>query len=185
MITKPQLRQNIFLKRRGLDIQWLKDASAEIEKNISCLDPFTAAETVALYMGISGEVSLDTLFSSCWNLGQRTCIPVFNNETKLYEMAEVTRKTRFKIGRYGIKEPINPLLVSEQEIDLMILPGVAFDSHGNRVGRGGGYYDRLLVKFSGITIGVAFDFQVYHQIPTEPHDKPVDFIVTETKTVEV
>jgi 5-formyltetrahydrofolate cyclo-ligase len=72
-----------------------------------------------------------------------------------------------------------------ESIELMAVPGVAFDRNGNRLGRGGGYYDRLLAGFSGLSAGVSFDFQLFPQIPSEPHDIPVDTIVTEFGIINV
>lgn len=185
MTTKAQLRREIAEKRKALDFQWLETASARIVEKVQTLDAFQPSETVALYMAIAGEVDLDALFSKCWGLGKRTCIPVFNAASNIYEMAEVSGKTQYRIGNYGIREPISPSLVSMGEIDLIAVPGVAFDRNGNRLGRGGGYYDRLLEGFSGFSAAVAFDFQIFSHIPYEAHDKPVDALVTETEIVNV
>jgi len=75
--------------------------------------------------------------------------------------------------------------VSLSEVDLILVPGVAFDRSGNRLGRGGGYYDRLLKGYSGSVTAVAFNFQLFETIPTSAHDVPVGTIVTETKIINV
>ncbi len=181
MSTKAQLRLEIEARCRVLNLQWLTAASTRIVENFQTLEAFTPARTVALYKAIDGEVNLDLLFSSCWNAGKRTCIPIFNAAEKIYEMAEVTAETHYSTGHYGIQEPLSSALVSMDQIDLIAVPGVAFDRAGNRLGRGGGYYDRLLAGFSGIAAAVAFNFQILPTIPAEAHDKPVDLLVTETK----
>jgi 5-formyltetrahydrofolate cyclo-ligase len=130
-------------------------------------------------------VNLDALFSKCWEGGKRTCIPVFNVASNIYEMAEVSTTTQYRIGHYGIREPIAPVLAPMSTVDLISVPGVAFDRHGHRLGRGGGYYDRLLEGFSGYSVAVAFDFQILPHIPSEAHDRPVDTLVTETEIVNV
>ena len=136
-------------------------------------------------MAIGGGVSLQTLFSGCWKLDKRTCIPVFNEETKHYEMAEIIEDTPCRIGHYGIREPLSPAFVAMNEIDLVAVPGVAFDPNGNRLGRGGGYYDRLLEGFCGHATGIAFDFQLLPRVPADAHDQPVGCIVTETKILNI
>jgi 5-formyltetrahydrofolate cyclo-ligase len=136
-----------------------------------------------MYFG--GEVQLDSLFPICWEGGKRTCIPVYNEVLKIYEMAEITPTTEFITGHYGIREPVSPQLVPLSEIDLITVPGIAFDRSGNRLGRGGGFYDRMLSSFEGSTIAVAFDFQIYDQVPVEPHDKPVHAVITEIKVLNV
>ncbi len=140
---------------------------------------------IALYLAIGNEVNLDVLFSTCWKCGKRTCIPIFNPTSKLYEMAEVSAKTEYQIGHFGIREPLSPTRCSMNTIGLIAIPGVAFDRTGGRLGRGGGYYDRLLEEFSGFSAAIAFDFQLLQKVPCEPHDQPVNAIVTETQIVNV
>ncbi len=181
--AKRRIRQEIAERRGELDFQWLEVASTRIAERFQALEAFQCSETVALYQAIGGEVDLGSLFSICWKLGKRTCIPVFNAEAKIYEMAVVSAETQYRIGYYGIREPLSPDLLPMAQIDLVAVPGVAFDRAGNRLGRGGGYYDRLLDGFSGVSVAVAFDFQLLPKIPAEPHDKPVDALVVETKSL--
>ncbi len=185
MASKQGIRREIAAKRKALDPDWIQTASARVAENFRALAAFQSAKTVALYIAIGGEVNLETLFPTCWKLGKRTCIPVFNERTKLYEMAEIAADTPCRTGHYGIREPISPTLVSMDQIDLIAVPGVAFDPHGNRLGRGGGHYDRLLDGFSGDAAAVAFDFQILPRIPTNAHDKPVQCIATESKILNI
>lgn len=179
-MSKERIRREIEETRRALESKWVQATSARVVENLQSLEVFQSSETVALYMAIAGEVELGPLFPKCWKLGKRTCIPLFNAEAKIYEMAEVSAETEYRTGHYGIREPISPALLPMAEIGLVAVPGVAFDRKGNRLGRGGGYYDRLLEGFPGISAAVAFDFQILPQIPCEAHDKPVDALATET-----
>jgi len=181
---KKLIRRKIEAQRKALDSQWKDAANARIVKKLQTLDVFKSARTVALYKAIAGEVDLESLFHKCWAAGKRTCIPVFNTDSKIYEMAEVTRETDYSTGHYGIQEPLNPIPIVINQIDLIAVPGVAFDPKGNRLGRGGGYYDRLLNGFSGYSAAVAFDFQIQKTIPSEPHDIPVDGIITDIKLIK-
>ncbi len=185
MITKAQLRGEIEARRHALDSDWIRDASQRIVERLLTLDVFKSAETVALYKAMAGEVDLGRLFSACRDLGKRTCIPVFNRTLQAYEWAEITDRTKYIAGHYGIQEPKNPSLVRVDGLNLIIVPGVAFDANGNRLGRGGGYYDRLLDGFSGIKAAVAFEFQLFPHIPHESFDIPVNYIVTELKVIDV
>ncbi|MDZ8120376.1 5-formyltetrahydrofolate cyclo-ligase [Pontiella agarivorans] len=184
-LTKQKIRKTIATKRTVLDPQWLEKTSTRIVENLQSLEEFQSSETVALYKAIGGEVNLELLFEICWSLGKRTAIPVFNPETRIYEMAEITASTAFEIGNYGIQEPVSPCLLPLSDIDLIAVPGVAFDPSGNRLGRGGGYYDRMLSGFPGITTGICFDFQYVETVPVDLHDRPVDHIVSETKCRKV
>ena len=181
MIAKSQLRKQIAAIRKSLSEETVSLNSRHIVERILKLEPFQKAETIALYMAFGGEVELSPLFSICWELYKRTCIPVFNEQTKIYEMAEITAETKFKTGNYDIKEPENAHRIPMNAIDLMLVPGVAFSTDGKRIGRGGGYYDRLLKGYQGTAVGVAFDEQIVAEIPCEAHDLPVDYIVTPSK----
>ena len=90
-------------------------------------------------------------------------------------------------GRFGILEPkpeaIRP--AAADQIDVALAPGLAFDETGNRLGRGMGYFDRLLQETSGARIALAFDFQLLGEVPTEAHDTRMDFIVTETRLIKI
>ncbi len=154
-------------------------------ERLQTLEAFKKAETVGLYLAIGGEVNLDPLLPICGEAGKRVAIPVFNRELEIYEMAEITASTRFTRGQYGIREPVRAPLVAMKSIDLIAVPGVAFDRRGNRLGRGGGYYDRLLDAYHGFSAAVAFDFQVLDAIPVDHHDQPVDALVTESLIFEV
>jgi 5-formyltetrahydrofolate cyclo-ligase len=184
-MSKEQIRKKIEVQRRVLDTQWVEAASARIVENFLTQDVFLSAKTIAFYMAIGGEANLGSLFPTCWKLGKRTCIPVFDADSNLYKMAGIAADTPCRTGRYGIREPISPTLVSMDQIDLIAVPGVAFDPHGNRLGRGGGHYDRLLEGFRGVAVGIAFDFQLLPQIPAEAHDRPVGGIVTESKILNI
>jgi 5-formyltetrahydrofolate cyclo-ligase len=93
------------------------------------------------------------------------------------------------VGRFGILEPRAVLRerpdrnIDPCELDLLVIPGVAFDRRGGRIGHGRGYFDRLLIEVreSATLIGLAFDCQVFDHVPTEPHDVPMDLVVTESK----
>jgi 5-formyltetrahydrofolate cyclo-ligase len=185
VISKQQLRSEIAGKRKAVDESLLESASREIISNLISTTAFKTSSTIALYMAIRGEINLNNLFGICWKAGKKTCIPVYNDIKKQYEMALVTRETQFTTGHYGIKEPENPTPMALKDIDLMVVPGAAFDRTGNRLGRGGGYYDRFLFGFSGVSVAVSFDFQVIPSVPTDSHDEAVDLIVTNSEIIDV
>lgn len=180
MRSKSQLRKEIEPLRKALKPEDISALSALVVKNFETLESFRTAKTVALYRAIAGEVNIDALFKTCWKLGKLTCIPVFNPASKTYKMTLVSAQTTYSTGHYGIKEPNSLIPIHIDKIDFITVPGVAFDPEGNRLGRGGGYYDCFLEGFSGTTAGVAFDFQVRPHVPVEAHDQPVDWVVTST-----
>ena len=185
MKTKAEIRKEVSARRKSLTSDFLIHSSREIVSRLSQIDSFRNAGTLALYKFFGGEVQLEELFPISWDAGKKTCIPVYNNSLRSYEMAEITSQTEFITGHYGILEPVSPSLVPISDIDLMTVPGIAFDAKGNRLGRGGGFYDRMLSGFRGVSAAVAFDFQIYDLVPTESHDFPVDTIISEIKVLNV
>jgi len=181
MIEKQQLREEIYRKRKTLDFQWLKKNSQTLEKRIRTLEEYRRSMTVGIYMPLPGEPDLRGLLSD----KKHFCVPVYKREQNCYFMAAIDQTTRFHAGRYGIQEPVHAPEVDIKKIDLILVPGVAFDSCGNRLGHGCGYFDRLLKGFNGITLGVAFNFQLLPRIPHHVHDIRMHIIVTEKVIVKV
>lgn len=130
-------------------------------------------------MPLADEVNIAPLFRIP---GKTFFIPAFDETSGRYRMARLT--TELKKGRFGIQEPVEPVFAAANELDLIIVPGVAFDRAGRRIGRGGGFYDRLLPQYRAVRAGICFDFQCLPDIPAEQHDIQMDFLVTETKILK-
>ena len=132
---------------------------------------FRAAHTVLLYSSLPDEVDTHT-FIRRWEGRKRILLPVVVSDSEL-ELRVYTGSSNMRRGAFNIDEPAGAAFTDYGSIDLAVIPGVAFDRHGNRLGRGRGYYDRLLARLgrSGVpTIGVCFDFQKLDAIPAETHD---------------
>ena len=183
--TKQQIRKAIAAKRLELTKEQIDSESRLIADNLLAMEAFRSAKMIALYKAIPGEVELEALFPACWSKGIQTCIPVYDAQAKIYSLGQITAETQFFTGKYEIPEPQITEPVSLVAVDLMVVPGVAFDRTGNRLGRGGGYYDRFLSGFQGMTAAVAFSFQLLDQIPIEKHDIPVDLVVTPQNILKV
>jgi len=182
MHTKSTIRKEICFRRNELSSTWIKENSKKIVDQIRQHRWFKLAKEVALYNSLQGEVDLSELFYICWKEKKRTVVPVYSSKTNQYIFARFESNTSLCRGRYQIEEPCNPIEIPLSQIDLIFVPGVAFNpTTGDRLGRGGGYYDRLLQSFKGHTIGVAFSFQLYSKIPIDPTDQQLDLIITESK----
>ncbi len=136
------------------------------------LELFQQAKTVGAYIPLPDEVDITPLFQC---LEKTFYIPAFDEAISSYRLAQWTDE--LKPGKFGIPEPANPVFAPE-ELDLIIVPGVAFDRTGNRIGRGGGFYDRLLPQYHAVRIGICFDFQCVENVPSEPHDCRMDVVVS-------
>ncbi|HNX52159.1 MAG TPA: 5-formyltetrahydrofolate cyclo-ligase [Pontiellaceae bacterium] len=176
-MTKAEIRARIAAQKKT--VQGLEAPSAAAVKNLQYLAAFQSARTVGAYMPLPGEVDISPLFACPEKI---FFIPAFDESSGLYRMARLAGE--LKTGRFGIREPAVPVFAEEHDLDLIIVPGVAFDRAGQRIGRGGGFYDRLLPQYRAIRTGICFDFQCLEVIPAEDHDVRMDFTVTESKILK-
>lgn len=159
----------------------LSELSGQIMAKLEQTELFINASCVALYHAIPGEVQTAG-FIEKWYKKKKILLPVIEgNDLKLLPY---TGTDDLKAGAFGILEPtsVNET-TDEKKIDLIIIPGVAFDRQRNRLGRGKGYYDRLLSTLTVPKIGICFGFQLENKIPTEPFDKRMDYIITENEII--
>lgn len=150
-------------------------------KQLEETDLFRQASCVALYYSIPGEVQTAE-FLEKWFKKKQLLLPlVVGNDLRLLLYKG---KDTLKPGAFGIPEPVaQENSVPESTIDLIIVPGVAFDRGLNRMGRGKGFYDRLLATLQIPKIGICFDFQLQDTVPVEPFDRKMDMIITENEII--
>ena len=159
----------------------LQDLSAKIMERLEETDLFRQASCIALYHAISGEVQTAGLIEK-WYREKKLLLPLIKGND--LQLLLYSGKESLKAGAFGILEPTEDCVaVPENEIDLIIVPGVAFDRQRNRLGRGKGFYDRLLSTLNVPKIGISYDFQLKDQIPVEPFDRKMDVIITEKEII--
>lgn len=138
---------------------------------------FRTAHTVLLYYSLGDEVQTHD-FVERWYRQKKILLPVVKGD--VLELRVYTGRESLKTGEaYHIEEPEGEAFTRYEEIDFSIIPGVSFDSKGNRLGRGKGYYDKLLPLLSSYNVGICYGFQVSELIPTEDFDRPMDEVWTE------
>ena len=148
-------------------------ASSAIYDRIKSFEAWQNAQTVLLFASLPDEPDVMRLFER----SKRVCFPRFKAD-RGYESAIVERIQDLVVGKFGIQEP--PLEADEVnalDIDITLVPGLAFDEACNRLGRGRGFYDRWLPQISGIKIGIGFDHQLIESVPTETHDHQLEMVV--------
>jgi len=183
MLKEKKIIREKILKR--LNLQNEKDRlkkSLKIKKLLFESEEFKSAEIILFYLSFDGEVDTYSAIKDALKMGKTVALPFIRREKREISPSLIKSLSSkdLKSGPYGIKQPKKFLPLDIKKIDLVITPGVAFDRKGNRLGRGKGYYDRLLKKLSASTkkIGLAFDFQVLPSLFTEPHDSCVDKIIS-------
>ncbi|RMA93197.1 5-formyltetrahydrofolate cyclo-ligase [Hydrogenothermus marinus] len=175
---KKSIREKILEKRNKH--RYAEEDSKRIIDKLINLPQLKKADTIMLYYPHKNEVNILPLF---YKLSDKTFLfPKTTSEDIL--PVKVDSLDNFSKGRFGILEPQGELF-NPKDIDIVIVPAVAFDETGHRIGYGKGYYDRFLKKTDALKIGVAYDFQVLDKFPTEHHDIPVDLIVTPTKIIKI
>jgi 5-formyltetrahydrofolate cyclo-ligase len=177
--AKEQIRQAALDARRALTDEYRKEASATIFSRLRIFPPCGQAQGIGLYVGREDEV--DTVPVIEWAAGRSKKVAVPRVEGEGLSFCSIDTIDDLAPGAFGILEPVNGRpLMAVTELDLIIVPGVAFDNRGGRIGYGKGFYDRNLVGYTGITVGLAFEAQMVEAVPQDDFDIPVDVVITES-----
>ena len=146
-----------------------------------------SARTILFFAPLPNEIDLWPLLEESVPAGKTVALPWFDPATQTYLARRVENPAgEIVAGKFGVREPASSCVeIPPGKFDLVLVPGVAFDLSGNRLGRGRGFYDRLLEKVSGIKCGVAYDFQLLEKIPAEPHDARVNFVLTPARGAKI
>jgi 5-formyltetrahydrofolate cyclo-ligase len=184
---KSRIRQDVLRKRDSLDPDIRKAKDSLIKERLFSLAEFQQAPILFLFASFRSEVSTSAQIAEALTLGKRVILPSvdsLNKELRLYEIKELSE---LSTGYMGIPEPA---VAEERERDindvtLVIMPGAAFDSKGNRLGYGGGYYDKLLSRLRRKIplVALAYEEQLLDSLPTGPHDIRVHMIVTDKRII--
>jgi 5,10-methenyltetrahydrofolate synthetase len=178
---KRLIRKEIAARKKNISEDLTIKLSRKICARIAQTELFQNAGCIALYYALNDEVQTSELIEE-WYEKKNIVLPVTSGENINFHTYK--GKESLHIGALGISEPAVSEVTQPDEIDLFIVPGVAFDRERNRLGRGKGYYDRYLAGYAKQTIGVCFDFQLIETIPSEKHDIKMDMIITEKETVD-
>lgn len=176
-MNKLQLRKEIKLRKAQFTAQQLYEQSQPVIQRLLTHPRLHGAHTVMLYHSLPDEVYTHTLADSLLLGGKTILLPRVTGEGTM-ELRRYAGPRDLAPGAYGIMEPTGCLFTDYAAIDVAIIPGVAFDLSGNRLGRGKGYYDRLLPLMPDTyKIGVCFPFQLADSIPTDSHDIKMDEVI--------
>ena len=145
-----------------------------------------SAHTILFFAPLPDELDVWPVLELSLALGTTCALPFFDAEKKTYGAREIKKlATDIVPGKFGVREAaFSCAEIPLDKFDLVLVPGMAFDLNGNRLGRGRGFYDRLLQTASGVKCGVCYDIQLLENVPTEPHDAKVDFVLTPNKCVK-
>lgn len=190
-MNKKKIREDIIKLR---DNQLPSSASSKsllIKNKLFSFEYFKGAKMVMFYVSNKSEVSTHLMIKESLSMGKEVVVPQTDPKNKKLNIFQITNfEEDLKEGIWGILEPKNTCKkVDLKNIDLVIVPAVAYDIKGYRVGYGGGYYDRFLPEFynsnkNGKTIGLAYELQITDKIPANKFDQKVNFIITEERIIK-
>jgi 5-formyltetrahydrofolate cyclo-ligase len=181
--AKALLRQRVSAALAPLSPGLLARRSQAVREKLEGMSVWKQACSVLLYAPLPGEVDIWPLAQTALLQGKILALPAFNRKTRDYDVRCVSDLQQDVVaGHFGIREPSEGRPPPPSKVlDLTLVPGVAFDLSGRRLGRGRGYYDRLLAAWRGLSCGVCFDEQVFESLPVEPHDIQLNCILTPTR----
>ena len=177
-MDKKELRKQIRAAKKAVPFCEKCSRSAPIMQQVESLPQFKEAQTVLLYWSMEDEVQTHD-FVNRWYKEKTLLLPCVDGDD--LRLRQYTGPECLKEGeQFGIGEPSGPEFTDLERVEMIIVPGVAFDRTGNRMGRGRGFYDRLLKSTPrAFKVGVAFNFQMVDRVPTEDFDVPMDAVLTE------
>lgn len=186
--SKSRLRRAILTRRRSLSPETFRSWNRSIQTKALGFPCYLSAQAVTLYSPIENEVGTDAILADALERKKQVFYPRINNQKSAW-FFEISSATELRAGRFGIPEPtpVKALSAADRENNLIaFVPGVAFDLGGQRLGRGGGWYDRMLdgLKNYGVFVGLAFEFQIVDRLATAVWDQKVHYVITEKRVID-
>jgi 5-formyltetrahydrofolate cyclo-ligase len=180
---KAAIRARVRAQLKGLTAAQRVAASRQIRSRLVREPCWRGAQWVLLFVPLTDEPALERLIDDALGAGKGVALPRFDPGQGTYVARQVTdSRCELESGQWGVREPpAGCPLVPLKRLDFVAVPGVAFTPNGRRLGRGKGFYDRLLASVHGIKCGIAFDQQMVDDLPEEPHDIRLDYILTQTR----
>lgn len=178
---KNEIRYKMKSLRVVLPEKERKSAAAEVFERLEKTAAFLLADRIMMYHSLPDELYTHD-FLRKWSGRKRFYLPRINGvdlEVLPYE------ESRLELGTFHIEEPTGEDVTDPSEIELVVVPAVAYDRKGKRLGRGKGFYDRFLKQTKATKVGVGYEFQLLDELPSEPHDIPMDIVVTQHTTIIV
>lgn len=181
---KAELRHTLRTARNSLSRQQQQQAAISLFEQFQ-LSPFFANERIALYLANDGEIDPNLILNHLLGTGKKAALPYIHNEEMRFTL--VDESTEMTTNRFGIAEPVEPKTIETQDLDVVLMPLVGFDESGNRLGMGGGFYDRALAfkkeqtESKPTLIGLAHECQKVEKLEADEWDIPLNGILTDQR----
>ena len=179
MIAKNEIRKINKEKRKAMSKEEVAEKSILAQAAFLESDLYKNAQQIMLYMPLGNEIGTDNMMKQSFSDGKKVVLPITNGETGEITPYLIDENTTFVIGAFKVREPVGASIADATKTDVIIVPGIAFDERGARVGFGKGCYDRLLAESDAVKVGYCYEYQVSEAIADEAHDMRMDYILTE------
>ncbi|WP_026039099.1 5-formyltetrahydrofolate cyclo-ligase [Sporolactobacillus vineae] len=184
---KVTLRKKILSELEEMDQPLFQAKCARIHRRLFKEAQWLQAQMIAVTLSMGKEIETTRIISRAWEENKGVAVPKCDPRRKELTFYRIHSLDQLAEGFYGLKEPIpeRTTVVTPEQLDLVIVPGVVFDPSGNRIGYGGGYYDRFLSGYRGRTVSLLLEMQLAGTLPSEKHDRRIDQLITEDRTIDV
>jgi len=185
-MNKAQLRQQLQNCLLAIPSEQRNEKSRKACRNLLSIPQFQSASTVMMYLSLPHEADTSEAILHAWQLGKVVAVPKVSWQQRHMMSVQIhSLETGFSTSSSGLRNPIAGVPMPFEEIDLVVTPALGFDRKGNRLGRGGSYYDRFFAnaELNASRCGFGFAEQLVETIPVTEHDEPVDFLVTDEKII--
>jgi 5-formyltetrahydrofolate cyclo-ligase len=180
-MDKTALRRELLGMRRSIPENDRERLGEQIRGRVLELPEWKNARTVGCYLALSDEVPTRELVSQAWAEGKVVAAPVIRPDRKDMRFHIFTSWSQLRAGPMNIEEPVAGEQLPPERLDLLLVPGVGFDLRGYRLGYGKGFFDRFLGRFTGWSVGLAFEVQIVPELVLTPSDRPVNLVITERR----
>ena len=185
-MDKAELRRKLMDCLLAIPSEQRSERSRKACRNLVSTEQFQGASTIMMFLSLPHEVDTSEAILHAWQLGKVVAVPKISwQQRHMIPVRINSLETGFSTGASGLRNPISGLPVPFGEIDLVVTPALGFDKKGNRLGRGGSYYDRFFAneELKAARCGFGFTEQIVESLPVMEHDKPVDIVVTDEEII--
>ena len=187
-MDKAQLRRELQNCLLSITSEQRSEKSRKACRNLVSIPQFQSASTVMMFLSLPHEVDTSEAILNAWQLGKTVAVPKVSWQQRHMIAVQINSlETGISTEASGLQNPIAGVPVAFEEIDLVVTPGLGFDKKGNRLGRGGSYYDRFFAntELKASRCGFGFTEQLVEKVPVAEHDEPVDIVVTEKEIIYI
>ena len=188
MMKKSELRELMKAKREGMSLSLKENMDRKIYYNLIHNEKYVNAKNIFIYVSYKSEVNTHKIIENALLSGKRISVPKVISKKAGMKSFEIKSFSDLQSGKFGILEPHEETVETLSDtFDLIIVPGLAFDKQGGRLGYGGGYYDRFLcnLKSNALLLALAYDFQLINEVPMEKFDIRINGIITEKSEIVI